>query len=337
MKVAFPFRHHGTLVCAEARQMLLDAGFELITNDTGAKLSPAAQHEMIRDAFAVVAGTEKYDAAMLSGCDHLKLIVRFGVGTDNFDLAAMRERGIQVGVISNCNAVAEFTLTLILSALKNIPRLNAAVREGKWARYPMRELSGKTVGLVGFGRIGRRTAELLSGFQVKILAYDPYMDESAAAGRGVIPATWDEVLRESDILSLHLPSHPSTFHCINAGAIARMKEGAVLINTARGSLVDEKALEEALSCGRLFSAGLDVYDREPAATGNPLFERENSVLTPHCAALTEETNYNGGIICAESIIRVAGGGKPVYAVLLPENVPEAGSENRAAAPEQPPE
>lgn len=312
--VAFPFRHHAGLVCAEARKMLSDAGFELLCNDTGEKLPPEAQHDMIKNAFAVVAGTEKYDADMLAGCDSLKAVIRFGVGTDNFDVPYMKAHGIQVGVIANYNAVAEYTLTLMLSAIKSYPRLDKAVRQGLWSRYPMRELSGQTVGLVGFGRIGRRLAELLAGFHVNILAYDPLMDAEAARARGVTPATFDEVLRQSDIVSLHLPANASTRHCIDAAAIAQMKDGAVLVNTARGALVDEPALVAALQSGKLSSAALDVYEVEPVTADNPLFQLENTALSPHCAALTFETNYNGGIIAAQSIINVLNGEKPVYPV-----------------------
>ena len=176
----------------------------------------------------------------------------------------------------------------------------------------MRELSQKTVGLVGFGRIGRRLAELLSGFNVQILAYDPFMNEAAAAERNVTAVTLDELLHRSDVVSLHLPSTEETHHMINTETIAKMKDGAYLINTARGSLIDEKALYEALVSGKLTGAGLDVFEKEPVTPENPLFTLENDVLAPHVSALSYETNYNGGIICAQSIVQVHDGGKPLY-------------------------
>lgn len=314
-KVALMTRHHSTLICEEARKMLLDAGFEIVSNDTGRILSREEQKELIRDVYAIIAGTEKYDREMLEGCDQLKVMTRFGVGTDNFDLQAMRDMGIQVGVITNSNAVAEFALTLILAAMKNLPRYDSAVRHGKWSRFPMRELGGKTVGLVGFGRIGRRLAELLSGFNVTILAYDPFMNEEAAKERGVVPVSFDELLGQSDVVSLHLPHSKETNHMMNAETIGKMKDGAYLLNTSRGTLVDENALYEALINGKLSGAALDVYEQEPVTEDNPLFKLENNVLAPHVSALTYETNYNGGIICAESIIRVLNGGKPVYPVI----------------------
>jgi len=310
--VAMPFRHQASLVCDEAREMLREAGFELVCNQKGARLPREEQKAMIENAFAVIAGTESYDADMLSVCKNLKVIIRFGVGTDNFDLAALREMGVQVGVITNHNAVAEFALTLILAALKNLPRYDTAVREGKWTRFPMRELSGKTVGIVGFGRIGRRLAELLSGFGVELLAYDPYMNAEAAAERKVTPVTLDELLERADVVSLHLPATKETHHMINAESIAKMKDGAYIVNTARGALVDEAALYDALASGKLSGAGQDVYESEPVTEGNPLFTLSNNVLAPHVSASTFETNYNGGIICAQSVISVAQGGAPLY-------------------------
>jgi len=312
LKVAFMTRHHATLICQEARQLLLDAGFEIISNDTGRILTREEQKELIKDAYAIIAGTEKYDADILSACKNLKVVTRFGVGTDNFNLETMKKMGVQVGVIANHNAVAEFALTLILASMKNLTRYDTVVREGKWSRFPMRELSQKTVGLVGFGRIGRRLAELLRGFDVEILAYDPYMNAEAAAERKVTSVSLEELLERSDVVSLHLPSTEQNYHMINAETIGKMKDGAYLINTARGSLVDEKALHEALVTGKLSGAGLDVYEKEPVTAENPLFSRDNDVLAPHVSALSYETNYNGGIICAKSIIQVRDGGKPLY-------------------------
>lgn len=312
--VALPFRHQAGLVCEDARRMLLDAGFELACNETGDRLSREDQKALIADAFAVIAGTEKYDADMLSAAKNLKVIVRFGVGTDNFDLEAMREKGIALGVIANYNSVAEFALTLMLGAVKNLPKFDATVREGAWTRYPMRELSHKTVGIVGFGRIGRRLAELLKGFDVTLLVYDPYIAPAAAAELGATVVSLEQLLKESDFVSLHLPATPETHHLINAETLALMKPGAYLINTSRGALVDEHALYDALVSGSISGAALDVFEMEPVKKGNPLFDLENIVLAPHVSAMSYETNYNAGITCAKSIIQVAGGGKPVYPI-----------------------
>ena len=309
--VAFPFRSQKALMHPESRQMLVDAGFEIVANETGAALPADQQKEMIKNAYAVVAGTEKYDAAMLEGCDNLKAVIRFGVGVDNFDLKTMKEKGIEVGVIANHDSVAEFAMMLLLSAMKNAPRLDKDVREGKWARYPQKELTGKTVGIIGFGRIGRRLAEMLQGFKVNLLAYDPYLNEEKAAALNAKAVSLDELLAQSDVVSLHLPHTPETDHMCNAEFFAKMKDGAYFVNTSRGKLVDEKALCAALESGKLSGAGIDVYEVEPVTPGNPLFAIGNTALAPHCAALSYETNYNGAFVCAQSIINVLNGEKPV--------------------------
>jgi D-3-phosphoglycerate dehydrogenase len=312
--VAFPFRHHGSLVSPDAKQMLLDAGFEIVCNDTGRKLDRDEQKAMIADAFAVIAGTESYDDDMLAAAPKLKLVVRFGVGTDNFDLDSMKRRGIAVGVISNNNSVAEFAVALILGIMKNLHRFDNAVREGAWSRFTMRELKAKTVGILGFGRIGRRLAQLLQGFDVNLIAYDPYMNEEAAAQMNVKSVTLDQLLAESDVISLHIPATPQTHHLINRETIAKMKDGAYLVNTSRGVLIDEAALKEALESGKLAGAALDVFEREPITKDLPLNSLDNILLAPHVAALSVETNYNAGITCAESVIRVYQGGTPLYPV-----------------------
>lgn len=312
--VALPFHSQARAFCDEARQMLLDAGFELRCNDTGKRPTPEDLKQMLSGAYAVVAGTEKYTADVLSAGDELKAVIRFGVGTDNFDIPAMREKGIAIGVIANHNSVAEFALTLMLGMIKNLPRLDNAARDGQWARFPMRELSGKTVGLVGFGRIGRRLGELLQGFGVNLLAYDPYLPADVIRSCKAEPVTLEDLLSRSDIVSLHLPSTPETQHLINSKTIAMMKDGACLVNTARGALVDEKALYEALTSGKLGGCALDVFEQEPITKENPLFALENTVFAPHVSALSFETNYNGSIICAQSIIQVYRGEKPLYPV-----------------------
>lgn len=312
--VALPFHSQARAFCQEARQMLLDAGFQLRCNESGKRPTPEDLKEMLSGAYAVVAGTEKYTADVLSAGEDLKAVIRFGVGTDNFDLAAMKEKGIAVGVIANYNSVAEFALTLILGMLKNLPRLDSAARKGQWARFPMWELGGKTVGLVGFGRIGRRLGELLKGFQANLLVYDPFLPGDVIRAQGAEPVSLEELLGSSDIVSLHLPSTPQTRHLINRETLALMKDGAYLVNTARGALVDEQALYETLTSGKLAGAALDVFEQEPITADNPLFGLENAVFSPHCAALSLETNYNGSIICAQSIIQVYRGEKPLYPV-----------------------
>ncbi len=307
---AFPFRSQGILVCEDAKRMLSTAGFELICNESGKKLSRDEQKEMIKDAFAVIAGTEPYDEDMLSAAEKLKVIVRFGVGTDNFDLEAMKKRGIEVGVISNYNAVAEFAFTLILSLLKNIPEYDRSVREGKWQRFRMRELSGKTVGIVGLGRIGRRLSKMLGPMNVRILGYDPFVRTIP----GVETVSFTELLENSDIVSLHAPATKENFHLMNGETLRLMKDGSYLINPSRGALADERAVMNALDSGKLAGYASDVFGSEPVTPETEILRQKNTVLAPHVAALCEETNYNAGITSARSVINVYNGGKPEYSV-----------------------
>lgn len=315
--VALPFKTQAQNITQETRNMLLDAGFTLVCNETGKALSKDDMKAMLKDAFGVIAGTEEYDADILSEAKNLKVIVRFGVGTDNFDLRTMEKMGIKVGVIANYNAVAEFTLALMLSCYRKIPQHDAGARKADWKRFPMREISGKTIGIVGFGRIGRRLAQLLSGFGAKLVTYDPFVDELAAGELHVTPVSFQELLAQSDIVSLHLPISDTTRHIINEKTIAMMKNGAVLINTARGALVDESALCDALKSGKLDFAGIDVFEQEPVTADNPLLDlKDKTVVGPHAAASTYETSYNGGLICAQSIIQVYNNGNPVYPVKM---------------------
>lgn len=311
--VALNSATQATAFCDEARQMLLDAGFELRCNP-GIRPTPDQLKEMVAGAYAIVAGTEKYTADVLEAADSLKAIIRFGVGTDNFDLTALREKQVAVGVITNHDAVAEYALTLILSLIKNLPRFDRAARDGQWARFPMRELRGKTVGIVGFGRIGRRLAELLGGFGVRLLVYDPFVSHEQVRGYDGEKVVMDDLLARSDVVSLHLPYTAETHHIIGRENLAKMKPGAYLVNTARGPLVDEQALYAALTDGRLGGAALDVFEKEPITKDNPLFALDNVVVSPHAAALSLETNYNGSLICARSIIRVYHGEAPLYPV-----------------------
>lgn len=315
LKVALPSRHYKQIVCSDALEMLKEAGFQLVCNDTGRKLDREEQKELISGAYAIITGTEVYDADMLSVCKECKVICRLGVGVENYDLQTMKEMGIQVGIISNNNAVAEFALMLILASLKNLSALDHDVRRGMWSRYTMTELCGKTVGLVGFGRIARRLSELLKGFDVTILAYSPSLKQETAEKYGVKCVSFEELMKESDVISVHSPLTKDTYHLINEETFKLMKDGVYLINTSRGPVIDEKALLENIENGKIAGIASDVFEVEPVKDNDPILQVKNGVFSPHCAALTNETNYNAGIICAQSIINVLNGGKPVNPVI----------------------
>ncbi|MBM9592989.1 2-hydroxyacid dehydrogenase [Roseitranquillus sediminis] len=230
--------------------------------------------------------------SLLERAPRLRFIQKLGAGVDRIDTRCCEERRVGLARLHAGNAipVAEHTLLLMLAACRNLPRLDAQTRAGRWdkeeVRGENRHLHGKTVGIVGFGAIGRQVARLLSGFGVEIVYYDPVraeeVDEAALKAR-YLPL--DDLVAEADVVTLHLPLMPQTANMISAERIQRMKPGALLVNAARGGLVDEAALADALRSGHLFGAALDAFSEEPPA-GNPLLGIENTVVTPHCAGAT---------------------------------------------------
>ncbi len=216
------------------------------------------------------------------------MIEKWGIGVDRLDVQAARRMKIPVAITAGSNAgpVAELAVALMLGVYRRLAQVDSALRRGQWLKAEMREvcfqLSGKTVGLLGFGNIGRMVARRLRGFDLRVLYFDARRADAATeAALGATPATLEELLAESDIVSLHAPFLPATAKIINAAAIAQMKTGAVLINTARGELVDEKALYDALVSGKLRGAGIDAFDPEPPAPDNPLLKLDQVLATPH--------------------------------------------------------
>lgn len=272
--------------------------------------------DMIVGADAVVAGAEMYPAEALACAPGLKAIARFGVGTDNIDLDYCKAHGVKVARSANFNSVAEYALTLMLCLIKNVIAFDASARRAGWDRYTMRELTGKNVGLVGFGRIGGRLAKLIKAFDANVMVYDPFVNVQLAKSMGLtICASLPEMLKKSDIVSLHLPLNSETRHLFDASAFAMMKDGAYLINTARGPIVDEDALYDALTSGTLAGAAIDVFEEEPLSPNNKLISLPNVVVSPHASALSYETNYNGSLICAKAIIDIMNGRTPEYPVI----------------------
>lgn len=236
----------------------------------------------------------------------LKLIVRAGVGLDNVDVKHAKERGVEV--INTPGAatvsVAEHTIGLMISLARNIPQGYSSTREGRWERkkYTGSELMGKTLGLIGFGRIGQETAARARAFGMKVIAYDPIL-EPEIAGRLDTPLMgFDELLARSDYISLHIPLAPETKYIINAETIAGMKKGVRIINCARGGLVDEKALAEAIESGHVAGAAFDVFENEPPGPANPLLALENFICVPHLGAYTAEGQARVGAEVARIVI-----------------------------------
>jgi D-3-phosphoglycerate dehydrogenase len=287
-------------------QLLADSGWPYRIHRTGKRITPPELLSDARDATVIVAGVEPYDAATLAGLPALRCISRCGVGVDAIDLAAARERGVCVLNTPDVPtiAVAELALSMFLALSRNLRPQADSMRARKWQRLESHLLNGRTIGLVGFGRIGRRVAQLLLPFGAHVLAADPLLTLEDAAAAGVRAVGFAELLQDSDIVSLHLSRTPGKV-LLGATEIAAMKQGAVLVNLARGEHVDEAALVAALQSGKLAGAGLDVFPREPY--DGPLCDFEQVILTPHSATMPVETRSAMELQCVDKAVRFLAG------------------------------
>jgi len=244
----------------------------------------------------------------------LKVISKYGVGVDTIDVAYATKKGIVVcytpGV--NSDAVAEHTLGLLLATLRKIPQSMAHLKRGGWReeKFFGEELTDATVGIIGFGNIGFRLAKKLYGFEIRPLVYDPYVSKERIENAGGEKVDLSVLLKESDIVSLNLALTPETFHMIGENELRQMKPTSYLINTARGSLIDEKALYRALKEGWIAGAGLDVFEDEPVVLENPIFSLDNIVVTPHLGGSTIKARKRLVIMAVENLIKVLEGGLP---------------------------
>jgi D-3-phosphoglycerate dehydrogenase len=274
-------------------------------------MTRAELDEFLPEISAVVAGVDDWTDEVFAHAPKLKVIARFGVGVDNIDLAAAKARGIKVTNArgANADAVAELAIGGMLAMLRNFAFLDRTTRAGKWERSVGHTLRGRVLGLVGFGAIARYVAKLARAFDAEVLAFDSCPDEAAARDLGVRFVPLDALLAASDVVSLHVPATPETKNLINSATLARMKPGAILINTARGAVVDEAALFGALKSGRLSGAVLDVHATEPTTALDPLFSLPNVLVFPHTAAETWETYHQVGLITAEAVADVVKRGK----------------------------
>lgn len=252
----------------------------------------------------IVRSATHIDAEALAAAAQLKVVARAGIGLDNVDVEAATARGVLVvnAPVSNIVSAAEHAVALLLATARHIPAANASLKAGEWKRSEFTgiEISDKTVGVVGLGRIGVLFAQRMAGFGVRLLAYDPYIPPVRAAQLGVELVTLDELLEQSDFISIHLPKTPETKGLIGEREFGLMKTGAILVNAARGGLVDEHALAQALKAGRLGGAAVDVFVTEPC-TDAPFFDDPKAVVTPHLGASTSEAQDKAGLAVARSV------------------------------------
>ena len=278
-------------------------GITFENNPTGKRLTKEGVIAKLKDFDGVVAGLEPYDAQVLNALPRLKCISRCGVGVDNVDSALAKAKGIAVFNTPEVaiQPVAEMTLALILDCLRKLSQHSQLMHRRQWEKLTGFQLAGKTVGIIGLGRIGRRVAELLVRLDVGVVGFDVAPDRSWAESVGVKFLDLNTLLRRCDIVTLHLSADMESPFCLSKNEFARMKQGALLINTSRGSFVDEEALAQALRSGHLSGAGLDVYRQEPYH--GPLCDAPNVVLTPHISTLTKESRLAMETEAVENIVQ----------------------------------
>lgn len=289
MKVVISSRSFGK-INSDAIDLLKNAGLEPIINPYGRKLSEDEILELIdKNVVGIIAGTEKITENIMTNAPSLKIISRYGVGMDNVDLSVAKQKGILVYNTPETPAiaVAELTLSLILNLLKKVGKLDRNIRSDKWKAEIGNLLTGKTIGIVGCGRIGKKLVELLQPFDVNILIYEVKPDEKIVLKYKLNVVSLDELISQSDIISLHLPSSFQTDKIIDKTKLEKMKKNAILINTARGSLLDEEALFEVLKNEKISGAAIDAFQNEPYK--GKLTELDNIILTPHIGTATVET------------------------------------------------
>lgn len=301
----------------QERAILAAAGHEL-RYDADAH-DPEAVIAAVAGADAVLNCYAPMTAEVVASLGRCRIIARYGIGLDTIDIPAASERGILVtNVPDYCiDEVSDHALALILALARGVVRLDRSVRSGTWdamAARPLNRLRGRSLGLVGFGRIARRLAEKAAAIGFELLATDPYVPAEAIEAAGVRPAELGDLLKASDVVSVHAPMSEENRHLIAAAELRRMRPGALLVNTSRGPLVDLAAVREALEGGRLGGVAFDVLEQEPPEPGDPLFERPDVVITPHAAFYSEEAVEEQQRKAAEQVVAALAGRTPPYAV-----------------------
>ena len=299
----------------EHLRQLEEAGCEIVPNRVGRPYLSAELKEALRGIDAIVTGTDELTGEVIASAGSLKTIAKHGVGLDNIDLPAARARGIVVSAAFGAvhDSVADLALALLLAVARGIVPAHLSTRAGQWKGFMGLELRGKTLGIVGLGRIGKEVALRAEAFGMRIVATDPRPDPAFAAAHQVRYLPLPELLSAADVVSLHAGLEQAGRPLLGAAELGMMREGAILVNTGRGHLVDEEALAEALRRGKLLGAGLDVFRDEPPK-GSPLLGLENVVLAPHMGGDTREARRRMGEITVENVVRVMRGERPLSPV-----------------------
>lgn len=310
--IADPIHEDGRALLANDARLRVDVETGL---DEAALSARIPQYDAL-----IVRSKTRVTKPVIDAATRLRAIGRAGIGVDNIDVGAATERGIVVFNTPDANATttAELTLAHLLSLSRHLPQADRSVRQSEWqpARFSGVELAGKTIGIIGFGTIGRLVARRCAGLKMRVLAYDPFVAPEIVEQTGAAPTEFEALLEQSDYITLHCPLIDKTRHLINASRLAMMKRGARIINCARGGLIDEAALADALQTGHIAGAALDVYEKEPPV-GSPLLALDTVVLTPHLGASTEEAQQAVSLRIAQDVIKFLATGAAETAVNLP--------------------
>jgi D-3-phosphoglycerate dehydrogenase len=301
----------------QLRPFLEEKVGKVVYNTTGKPLSAEQLVEMLPGVDGYIAGLDDISAEVLNSTANLKVVSRYGVGVNNVDLDAAKANRVVVTNTPGANAksVAELTVALILNLMRPVIPANAQTKAGEWPRFKGKSLEGKTVGLIGLGAIGKETARRLAGFDCKILAYDIFPDPAFSEEYKITYVQLEELLSYSDIVSLHVPGIAETYDMVNDDFLGQMKQGAILVNTARGELVDEQALVRALESGKLKAAALDVFKEEPPGEENPLLAFDQVIATPHMGAHSDSATNAMGWISTKDCLAVLQGKEPKYRIV----------------------
>lgn len=301
----------------EHLQQLAEAGCEVIPNGVGGRAYRAVElMDALPGVDGIITGTDELTAAVIYAADRLKTIAKHGVGLETIDLEAARQRGIVVSATpgTNHDSVADLTLALLLTLARGVATSHNDVVRGGWKAFYGIELQGKTLGIAGLGRIGKAVAVRAQAFGMQVIAFDPYPDKEWASEHNVSFVSLDELLAQADVISLHAAAEMAAGPLVGPAELAAMKPTALLINTARGVLVDEAALVAALRGQQIAGAGLDAFVAEPPA-GSPLLALDNVVLTAHLGGRTVDAQRKQGEMCLENLLRALRGEPPLYQVV----------------------
>lgn len=289
-------------------ELLKAKGIEIVMNPTGGILKESDLKDLIKDVDGIIVGVDPLNEDILKEAKKLKVISKYGVGTDNIDIDYCKANGIEVSITTSANssAVADYAFTLLLAVARKVIEIDKGCRSGDWSKKVSLDIYGKKLGILGLGAIGKGVAQRAEGFNMELYGYDVYKDEEFITDYKINFTSVEEIFRECDFISIHLPLNNETHHLINENMIKLAKNNLIIINTARGGIIDEDDLYEALKFGKIYGAGIDVFENEPASNSR-LLELNNVIVGSHCSASSIGAVDKMSMMASENIINMLNG------------------------------